>query len=354
MIFEEYLDIYNSLGDDLSKKIYEARFKSIIYDDKTILLNEAAMNSDMFKSDEWDDFYQRFDENVPVFIYGAGQSGRYTMRLMLKFYPKVNMVGFVDSNRKILGKTYAGKKVFSSQESVSEYENAIYILSSVDGNGEIYETLLKSGVCRDSIFYPKYKKLFGFFGNQYFDLPYLKPEKDEVFVDAGSYDCSTTRQFAKWCDNNYEAVYALEPDPLCIQKCMCNIDKWGLKNVKFINKGAYSEDKVLRFSAQGMAAGKFDEAGETELEVTSIDNILEGKRASFIKMDIEGSELAALKGAEKTIRKYKPKLAICIYHKKSDLYEIPSWIMHLNMGYKLYIRHYSNFMWETVLYAIPE
>ena len=73
---------------------------------------------------------------------------------------------------------------------------------------------------------------------------------------------------------------------------------------------------------------------------------------TFIKMDIEGAELEALKGSSKIIKKYMPKLAISLYHKKDDILEIPLYIKELVPEYKLYIRHYSNAGVETVLYAV--
>ena len=93
------------------------------------------------------------------------------------------------------------------------------------------------------------------------------------------------------------------------------------------------------------------------IPIRTIDDLVESgdlKRVDFIKMDIEGFETEALRGAENSIRKYKPRLAICIYHKFSDLFEIPLLINRLNPGYKFYIAHYTIHTEETVLYATME
>lgn len=72
---------------------------------------------------------------------------------------------------------------------------------------------------------------------------------------------------------------------------------------------------------------------------------------TFIKMDIEGAEMEALEGAQKTIERCKPKLAISIYHKEDDLWEIPYYILKKYPWYKIYIRHYALTTNETVMYA---
>lgn len=71
-------------------------------------------------------------------------------------------------------------------------------------------------------------------------------------------------------------------------------------------------------------------------------------------MDIEGSELQALHGAESVIKKYHPILAVCVYHKKDDLLTIPQYIRKLYEGYRLYLRAYVRYSEELVLYAMPE
>ena len=124
-----------------------------------------------------------------------------------------------------------------------------------------------------------------------------------------------------------------------------------------IPKGVWSSVCELRFCSLGEnshSSGSsfvFGEGGET-VPVTSLDEALAGQRVTFIKMDIEGSELEALKGAEKTIREQKPKLAICVYHKPEDIWEIPELMLEFNEDYRFYMRHYSLASFDTVLYAI--
>ena len=77
-----------------------------------------------------------------------------------------------------------------------------------------------------------------------------------------------------------------------------------------------------------------------------------GGVATFIKMDIEGGELSALRGAKKTIENYHPKLAICVYHKPEDMWEIPNYVLSLDTSYQLYFRHYNFSKSETVMFAI--
>lgn len=83
-----------------------------------------------------------------------------------------------------------------------------------------------------------------------------------------------------------------------------------------------------------------------------MDDVAECKNATFIKMDLEGSEMQALKGAEKIIKANKPKLAICIYHSDKDMLEIIQYIYSLVPEYKFFVRQHANSYNETVLYAV--
>ena len=81
-------------------------------------------------------------------------------------------------------------------------------------------------------------------------------------------------------------------------------------------------------------------------------NVLGDKKVSFIKMDIEGAELETLKVSEHLIRQNHPKLAISIYYRLDDIYEIPLLLLQYNPTHTFYLRHYSYNPGETVLYAI--
>ncbi|MEO5355657.1 MAG: FkbM family methyltransferase, partial [Magnetococcus sp. XQGC-1] len=91
-----------------------------------------------------------------------------------------------------------------------------------------------------------------------------------------------------------------------------------------------------------------------DIPLASIDDLVANgtiHRVDFLKMDVEGAEMSALKGAESTIRTFKPKLAICLYHKPEDLYTVSEWIEALDLGYRLYLDHHTTVLWESVLYA---
>lgn len=92
-----------------------------------------------------------------------------------------------------------------------------------------------------------------------------------------------------------------------------------------------------------------------QVDITTIDKFCEENNVypDFIKMDIEGAEPSALKGGIKTIQKYRPQLAISIYHSDSDFIDIPLYLYENLENYTFHIEHYSPRYSETVLYAIP-
>ena len=119
------------------------------------------------------------------------------------------------------------------------------------------------------------------------------------------------------------------------------------------NKGAYSKNTAITFSRDiESGSSRISEDGEISIKTISIDEMLNGGEATYIKMDIEGAEKEALLGCERTINLYHPKLAISIYHNEDDLWDIPFCLMKKYPFYKYYIRHYTDITTETILYAV--
>jgi hypothetical protein len=95
------------------------------------------------------------------------------------------------------------------------------------------------------------------------------------------------------------------------------------------------------------------QTGGEDINVVSLDEHMAGQRVTFIALDIEGGELAAIQGAKGIIAEQKPKLAISVYHRPEDIWEIPLLVKEYNPGYKFYLRHYHLLdMLETVMYAL--
>jgi FkbM family methyltransferase len=186
---------------------------------------------------------------------------------------------------------------------------------------------------------------------EYFGEPFLTLTESEVFIDAGAYDGDTIKSFLKFCNGKYKKICALEPDSHNFIKLKKSIA--GYNNIIALNKGAWSSNTILKFTESVDRFGSaITDTGSNLIEAIKIDDTLESDAATFIKMDIEGSELAALMGAAETIKKHKPRLAICVYHKLEDVITIPEYIQSLVPDYKFYIRHYSEIDLGTVLYAI--
>jgi FkbM family methyltransferase len=189
---------------------------------------------------------------------------------------------------------------------------------------------------------------------QYF-IKELKLSEDEVFIDCGAFIGDTIDNFLKYCPE-YKQIVAFEPDSKNFEKLK---KKYGTNpKTTLINAGIYKENGEISFSGHGNADSKIIEASDSNstvnIQVMAIDN-LNLEKVSFIKMDIEGAELEALKGAEKTIAKNKPKLAISIYHSNEDMLDIAEYIHNVFPEYKLYVRQhcYYPFITETILYALP-
>ena len=189
---------------------------------------------------------------------------------------------------------------------------------------------------------------------QYFDRELIRLGEHEVFCDCGSFNGDTLETFAALTSGKYRKYIAIEADKDNYAELMQNIVVKGYKNIRTHNLACWNETTVLKFHP-ALTGGRVTDQGEVSVKADTLDNILKDEDVTFIKMDIEGSEEMALKGASEVIRRKKPTLAVCIYHSLEDFCRLPLLIKELNPDYRLYVRHYKDMNdTETVCYAIPE
>jgi len=185
---------------------------------------------------------------------------------------------------------------------------------------------------------------------QYFP-EFLQLSENGVLVDCGAYDGDTVLSFINKTHGKYSKIYAFEPDKRNIEKLKKNTAQYD--NIEIIEKGCFSRKDTMYFQDGNGETSFISRQGNIKIEVDAVDNIVSGK-VTLLKMDIEGSELEALKGARNTIIANTPCLAVSLYHRPEDFYTIPQYVYSLNNSYKFYLRHYGGFSYELVLYAIPE
>lgn len=174
---------------------------------------------------------------------------------------------------------------------------------------------------------------------------------DEVFVDGGSFDGDTIRDFIRWTGGTYQRVLGFEPDPVTFLRLVSNFSDE--PRVEPINAGLLDHEALLPFNATGGKDSILQSVGSSTIRTLALDAVLNGDRASLIKMNIEGAELAALQGSRQTILRWKPKLAISVYHRPSDLWEVAAVIDGIRDDYRFYLRQHDGGVIETVLYALP-
>jgi FkbM family methyltransferase len=183
---------------------------------------------------------------------------------------------------------------------------------------------------------------------------YFPPEliclgDDEVFVDGGGYDGDTSSDFVETSHGKYRRIYLFEPDPHLLARARRRLASEGGR-VRFVDRAVYSEETTLHFRPEGIS-GRLDEAGELSVRTATLDSALE-EPASYIKLDIEGAERHAIRGATGQIGEHRPRLALSVYHSPDDLWRLPHLVSGIRDDYRMYMRHYSTSVADTVVYCL--
>ncbi len=336
--------VFSRLQDTQSRMIFQERLQYFLSGETCHLMNVLKI-SDMFET-KWRTILDLIRDPLlsgrECILYGAGYYSRMAMEMLQGSTLKV--IAYCDKSPS--KRVKEGLPVLLPNQ-LSSHMDKIILISSVVYRDEIFDLLCDMGFPKEQVF------SLGRFDEQYFGNDFLKPLPDEIYVDAGCYDGYTIKRFFKFCEGRYRKIYGFEPVAEhfgLTRKC---VEDLSLDDVKIINKAVWSKDAVLRFALNGEGSN-IANSGDSRIEATTVDEVVGDDAVTLIKMDVEGAELAALKGAAHTILRNKPRLAICVYHKPEDIVSIPVYIHSLVPEYKFYLRHHDcdqRYM-ETVLYAV--
>ncbi len=183
---------------------------------------------------------------------------------------------------------------------------------------------------------------------QYYEDFLELQEEGESFADIGGFDGSTSMEFIKRCPQ-FKSIHLFEPDPKNYEVSKTNLAPYD--NAYVYNLGLSDKKQTLRFDIDG-SGSHISEDGELEISVDRYDDVVDDQ-ITFMKMDIEGAELSAIAGAAKTIKQQHPRLAICIYHGDGHFWRVPEKVLAIRDDYKLYLRHYTESIYETVMFFMP-
>lgn len=359
--------------------------------------------------EELKEIRKKVDSYSNVLIYGAGVNGVFAYECIKKINKEVNIIAFVDQDeRKQKDSTYMEKYGIPciSWGGVDQYIKVdVLAINAIRGKKqEVFNLLKAKGIECISAFsyiyslsYKHLERLYGVLGddisknvlcnviqgnldennksyesiqegNQYFAIPSFAYHRvDEVFIDCGAYVGDVIEQYLFQRCGTFEKIYAFEPgvkQRKAMEKRISRLkEEWALDDDK-IEIGPYAigeESKKIQIqlnqvlSSSSLVIGNQSNCTE-EVEIISLDEFFEfkEKKPTFIKVDIEGYELDMLKGSKNIIQKYTPIMAISIYHRPEDLWEIYDYISSITDKYVYCLRHHSSCYAETILYCYPK
>lgn len=190
---------------------------------------------------------------------------------------------------------------------------------------------------------------------QYFDSNIFSLSTNEVYVDGGAYKGDSFFSFYQSA-GKYKSCHLFEPNSENYSVLCKQVENYS--NVHTYHKALWNRQGRLNITGvEGSARVNGNdnlEAYGDFVESAVLDELLQDAAPTLIKLDIEGAEKEALLGAKSIIRAYKPKLAICVYHKFLDIATLPLLMKELNPAYQLFMRHYSCGLTDTVCYALEK
>ena len=245
-----------------------------------------------------------------------------------------------------------------------EYANAnkdslqkVYKLLADEQSKKVFENVIRYKLSGDI----KYLKECETPSDEKFDL--LNIGTEETVVDLGAYDGDTLVEFLNGTSMQFRKLYAMEPDNKNYRKLKRSLYMIGSALLEAYNAGAWDEDTTMTFNMRAGRGSTADTANNSskprralqyrDIKMMKTDTMLRGDAATYIKIDVEGAEENALRGAKETRVNFRPKLNVALYHRNEDMFKLPLMINELNRKYKFYMRHHPYIPdWDTNLYCV--
>lgn len=180
---------------------------------------------------------------------------------------------------------------------------------------------------------------------QYFPRDLIRPNAQERLVDGGAYDGDTLASLPA----GYARAWAFEPDPANAARLRSRVDA----RVQVHEAALGRAEGRAPFDARGTTASGRSALGRLEVPVKSLDALLAGEAPTFVKLDVEGDEMAALEGGIGMLRRTQPVVAVCLYHRPGDLWEIPEFLLNVLPRHRAHLRLHEHDGFELVSYAVP-
>jgi FkbM family methyltransferase len=223
-----------------------------------------------------------------------------------------------------------------------EYER-IYAMLSDDTSKDVFKDLLELKQNLDVL-----ASTFEFtVKNQYWE-DFVGIHEVTTFADCGGFNGDSSLAFIR-LQPNYEKIYLFEPFSFCIEEAKKNLKQFN--NIEYFNIAVSDKRDKISFTDDLGVANHRSMDGKLMVETDKIDSLVKGN-VDYIKLDVEGDELKALEGAQNLISNQKPKIAVAVYHKVEDIWKIPNFILSLNPKYKMFLRHYTEGLSESIMYFI--
>lgn len=334
--------------------------------------------------------------NKPIFIYGMGDG---CVKLLRQFENYgIKETGIFASDEFVRGHSFMGHVVKKLSQVEEEYEDFVVVLAFGAGYDSLIEkidnisrkhkllvpdTAVVGGEPFTKEFlkenFQRAKKVYDLMADEFSkkvfeyvvrykitgDISYLREittlpcEAYEnilgvnfkgAYVDLGAYNGDTVREFIGFTKENHGKIIAVEPNGRNYRK-LCEYGE-SIPELTCINAACWSFSGEITFSKGGGRMAKADEKGVLT-KCISVDDLVGDEGCEYIKYDVEGAEKEALEGSQNTIKSFSPKLCVALYHRLSDMIDIPLQIYEMNRNYKFYVRHYPYYpAWETNLFCI--